>query len=335
LTASFSTASAAGVSSSNLVSATSDGAHATDTGIQISGPGVSVGTTPGIVGTLSLAAGANGTTGPSESADKLEGNATIVGSDGQTHVINLTAGPTGTGTTGETLDQLETQINQSGWGVTASVSNSGTAGALANISTLTLTSSNSNVSANLTGIVDTTEDGEASDGTETDVASGTGPKGSTDAIGAYYSTGVTTGATLKDVTTNTQISSNLAAQADTNGTGGTATISYSDQAGQTLSNTDLTNQTNAETALTSLNSAIVDVAAQDGYIGAQINTLNAVSSVLSTQSENVQSAQNAVQATDYASATSNMSKYEILSQTGISALAQANSMQQEVTKLLQ
>ena len=77
------------------------------------------------------------------------------------------------------------------------------------------------------------------------------------------------------------------------------------------------------------------MAAQDGYIGAQINTLNAVSQVLSTQQENVNSAQNAVQATDYAAATSNMSKYEILSQTGISALAQANSMQQEVTKLLQ
>ncbi len=88
-------------------------------------------------------------------------------------------------------------------------------------------------------------------------------------------------------------------------------------------------------ALTQLNAAITDVAAQDGYIGAQINTLSAVSNVLSTQSENVQSAQNAVQATDYASASSNMSKYEILSQTGISALAQANSMQQEVTKLLQ
>jgi flagellin len=50
---------------------------------------------------------------------------------------------------------------------------------------------------------------------------------------------------------------------------------------------------------------------------------------------NVQAAQNAVQATDYASATSNMSKYEILSQTGIAALAQANSIQREVTKLLQ
>jgi flagellin len=122
---------------------------------------------------------------------------------------------------------------------------------------------------------------------------------------------------------------------DLSGTNGIATISYTDGAGQSLAKTDLTSQANAQTALTSLNAAISDVAAQDGYIGAQINTLNSASSVLSTQSENVQSAQNAVQATDYASAASNMSKYQILSQTGISALAQANSMQQEVTKLLQ
>ena len=93
--------------------------------------------------------------------------------------------------------------------------------------------------------------------------------------------------------------------------------------------------TTSQAALTALNTAITDVAAQDGYIGAQINQLTAVSSVLSTQSANVTSAQNAVQATDYAQASSDMSKYEILSQTGISALAQANSVQQEVTKLLQ
>jgi flagellin len=116
---------------------------------------------------------------------------------------------------------------------------------------------------------------------------------------------------------------------------GTATISYSDSAGVTLSGTDLVDQNNAETALNDLNLAISDVASQDGYIGAQINTLNSISQVMSTQQENVVSAQNAVQATDYASATSNMSKYEILSQTGIAALAQANSVQQEVTKLLQ
>jgi flagellin len=108
------------------------------------------------------------------------------------------------------------------------------------------------------------------------------------------------------------------------------TLSTSD-----LSGTDLTNSTDAQTTLTALNTAIADVSSQDGYIGAQINTLNSVSSVMATQQENIESAQNAVQATDYAQASSDMSKYEILSQTGISALAQANSSQQEVLKLLQ
>ncbi len=115
----------------------------------------------------------------------------------------------------------------------------------------------------------------------------------------------------------------------------TATISYSALGGENLSSTDLLSTSDAQTALTDLNSAIADVASQDGYIGAQINTLNSVSSVMSTQQENIESAQNAVQATDYASATSQMSSDEILSQTGIAALAQANSQQQEVLKLLQ
>ena len=119
----------------------------------------------------------------------------------------------------------------------------------------------------------------------------------------------------------------------------TTTISYVPFAGgdktADLSNTNLTTQGNAQNAEAVLNEAITYVAAQDGYLGAQINTLSAISQVMSTQQENVVSAQNALQATDYASATSNMSKFEILSQTGIAALAQANQVQQEVTKLLQ
>jgi len=116
-----------------------------------------------------------------------------------------------------------------------------------------------------------------------------------------------------------------------------AMISYSVGANGSadLTQHDLSSQASAQSALNVLNSAIADVAAQDGYIGAQINTLNSVGQVLNTQQQNVVAAQNAVQATDYASASSNMAKYQILSQTGISALAQANSMAQMVTKLLQ
>jgi len=119
----------------------------------------------------------------------------------------------------------------------------------------------------------------------------------------------------------------------------TTTISYavnaSGDSSANLAATNLSTQAGAQNAVTTLNLAITYAAAQDGYIGAQINTLNAMSQVMTTQQETVVGAQDAVQATDYASATSNMSKYEILSQTGISALAQANTVEQEVTKLLQ
>jgi flagellin len=120
-------------------------------------------------------------------------------------------------------------------------------------------------------------------------------------------------------------------------TGGAAAngISYTEGTGQDLSSTKLDNSTDAQSALTAISTAISDVAAQRGYLGSQINTLNTVASVANTEQTNVVSAQNNIMATDYGQATSNLSKYQILSQTGISALAQANTVQQEVLKLLQ
>ena len=145
------------------------------------------------------------------------------------------------------------------------------------------------------------------------------------------SVGITDG-TLLDTTTGEAATSLVAS------TKATETISYQRGANEqttNLASTDLTSQGNAQAALTQVSAAISNVAAQRGYLGAQVNTLNAVSQVTTTQQENITGAQNAVQATDYAAATTQLSKFEILSQTGISALAQANSLQQEVTKLLQ
>jgi flagellin len=117
----------------------------------------------------------------------------------------------------------------------------------------------------------------------------------------------------------------------------TSTLVYTPVAAdvENLSTQVLTSQSAAETALDDVYTAVGDVAAERGYLGSQINTLNAAANVESTQQENVTSAENSVHATDYGAASSNLSKYEILSQTGISALAQANSVQQEVLKLLQ
>ncbi|WP_263366091.1 flagellin N-terminal helical domain-containing protein [Edaphobacter bradus] len=91
----------------------------------------------------------------------------------------------------------------------------------------------------------------------------------------------------------------------------------------------------ATAVLTSVTNAIQDVAYQRGSIGANINELNAASNVASSESVNLTSAENSVRATNYGQATSDLAKYKVLSETGISALSQANSVQQEVLKLLQ
>jgi len=91
----------------------------------------------------------------------------------------------------------------------------------------------------------------------------------------------------------------------------------------------------AQAVLTSLTTAIGDVAYQRGILGANINQLTAASGVATAENVNLTSASNAIQATNYGQATSDLAKYEVLSQTGISALAQANTVQQEILKLLQ
>jgi flagellin len=247
-------------------------------------------------------------TGNAQSTDSIVAASTldvtyVIGSDAAGPVTATATIATG-GATGyaNTVAGMMTAINDSGLGLTASFT---TAGAAGDASAAAATDTGIMISGSVGNVAPTTNGG--------------------------FNIELAQGGTGLEDTSTTQ----TAASTVDDGTVGTATISYSPTAGQNLQATTLANQAGAETALTDLNTAIADVAAQDGYVGAQINTLNAVSSVLSTQSENVTSAQNAVQATDYASATSNMSKYEILSQTGISALAQANSMQQEVTKLLQ
>jgi len=201
------------------------------------------------------------------------------------------------GTTAD-LNGLADQINKAGLGVVASVTTAAAAGG-----------SGADIGIQISGNVSTTGTGD-------------GTAGSSMGVDAHTALKLGAAGAVTDADNNTASESAMISYAAGNGSSDLTTY-------------DLSSQSNAQHALTVLNSAITNVAAQDGYIGAQINTLNAVSSVLSTQQQNVIAAQNAVQATDYAQAASDISKYQILSQTGISALAQANSMQQEVTKLLQ
>jgi len=99
--------------------------------------------------------------------------------------------------------------------------------------------------------------------------------------------------------------------------------------------TNLSTASAAQTALTAINQAIQTVAGERGAIGAVVNRLQSASNVISTQVQNLTSAENGIMAADIPTTVANLTKYSILEQTGISALAQANQQQQLVLKLLQ
>ncbi|HUO61143.1 MAG TPA: flagellin, partial [Candidatus Acidoferrales bacterium] len=105
--------------------------------------------------------------------------------------------------------------------------------------------------------------------------------------------------------------------------------------GGSIGSDDLTSAANAKTALTDINTAIAQVAALRGSIGAGINRLQAASNVMTNQVQNLSSAESNITSADIATDVANMTKYNVLEQTGISALSQSNQMQQSVLKLLQ
>jgi flagellin len=99
----------------------------------------------------------------------------------------------------------------------------------------------------------------------------------------------------------------------------------------TLAGTD---GTNAQTALTAIDAAIQTVANDRGTIGAAINRLNDASAVMTTQVQNLTAAENNIMAADIPSTISNLSRESVLNQTGIAALAQANSQESSILTLL-
>jgi flagellin len=142
--------------------------------------------------------------------------------------------------------------------------------------------------------------------------------------------------------TNTSNSSTMDVYLSDSTTAGSSTIGVtlgtfdsSNMNGISISNDNLQTAGTAQSALTDINNAIAQVAALRGSIGAGTNRLQAASNVMANQTQNLSSAQDGIQSANITQTVANLTKYQILSQTGISALAQANQMQQSVLKLLQ
>lgn len=139
------------------------------------------------------------------------------------------------------------------------------------------------------------------------------------ATAIYLSDGTSGGSTSITVTTGALASSAI-------GFSGTAVD---------ISGDDLTSATNAQTALGDLTSAIANVAADRGALGAEINRLQSASAVITNQVQNLTNAEDGIRAADIPTAVSTMSRLTILEQTGMSALQQSNQLQGAVLKLLQ
>lgn len=153
----------------------------------------------------------------------------------------------------------------------------------------------------------------------------------TDFNGSNVFTSSTTSIFLSDASNNYSIGITVGTLSASSIQGG----STSGLVSVNLSTDSLTTTATAATALTDINSAITNVASKRGEVGATINQLQAASNVISTQVQNLTSAENGITAADIPAEIGNLSRLNILNQTGMSALAQANSAQQSVLRLLQ
>ena len=116
---------------------------------------------------------------------------------------------------------------------------------------------------------------------------------------------------------------------------GTIATSGTGTLGGGVAGVDLNSSGDAATALTSIESAIAAVASDRGAVGAGINQLNAALNVMNNTSQNLSASMSGIQDADVGKVVAAMSKYQVLEQTGIAALAQSNSQEQAVLKLLQ
>jgi flagellin len=101
-----------------------------------------------------------------------------------------------------------------------------------------------------------------------------------------------------------------------------------------LSSVSLTDIAGASSALTSIKGALNAVSNMRAAIGSGINRLQSAVAVLQTQSSNTAAAESTIRDANIAEEVANLTKFQILSQSGIAALAQANSSSQNVLSLL-
>ena len=101
-----------------------------------------------------------------------------------------------------------------------------------------------------------------------------------------------------------------------------------------LSGTTIATAANAATAITNLDTALTNLNTSRSTIGAMVNRLTHAVDNLTNVAQNAEDSRSKVEDTDYASATSELARTQIIAQAATAILAQANQQPQSVLSLL-
>jgi flagellin len=121
------------------------------------------------------------------------------------------------------------------------------------------------------------------------------------------------------------------------GTGNTLSMDLNQLTISTLgiSSVNVSTSANAQSALSNIDSAISSVATSRAEYGSLQNRFEATIANLTISSENLTAAESRIRDADIAYETSQFTKNQVLVQTGIAVLAQANTLPQQALALLQ
>jgi len=102
-----------------------------------------------------------------------------------------------------------------------------------------------------------------------------------------------------------------------------------------LDSTDISTVSGANDAIVSVDAALNTISATRASLGSYQNRFESVVSSLQTTSENLSASRSRIVDADFAAETAQLTKAQILQQSGIAMLAQANAIPQNVLALLQ
>ena len=97
---------------------------------------------------------------------------------------------------------------------------------------------------------------------------------------------------------------------------------------------DLTNLANSQAAITTIDTALDSLATDRATLGSKINELTASVDNLSVTIENLSAANSQIKDADIAAESADFTKHQVLMQSGVAMLSQANGVSQMALRLL-